>query len=87
MRSEVRFWHHDAATGQWSLKQTLRGESGAALSASGVNGYRTDDLWVSESSYVMPTTYSLAHADSPSKQERLKALPKFFDATGLQVPR
>ena len=66
VRSEVRFWQLDTS-GAWSLKQTLRGEGvDGTVSAGGVNGDRTDAIWTTTSSYTLPTTYSLAHADAPS---------------------
>ena len=35
--------------------------------------------------YTQPTTLSLAEASSPEKQEKLKALPSFFDAEWLHT--
>ena len=83
VRSENRFMRYNITSGEWSLTHTLRGEGVASISASGVNGYRTDEIWTTSSSYTMPTTYSLAHAERPTKQEKLKALPAFYDVTGL----
>jgi hypothetical protein len=85
VRSENRFWRYDRATGAWSLTHTLHGEGVGSISANGVNGDRTDDIWTTSSSYVLPTTYSLAHADSPQKEEKLKALPAFYNADGLKA--
>lgn len=83
VRSENRFWRYDKASGKWGLEQTLRGEGVTEISASGVNGDKTDDIWTTSSSYTMPTTYSIARADKPSAQEKLKALPAMYDASGL----
>jgi len=84
VRSENRFWKYDRASGKWSLQQTLRGQGVAQISASGVNGDKTDEIWTTSSSYTQPTTYSIATADKAAAQERLKALPAFFDASGLE---
>lgn len=32
----------------------------------------------------MPTTYSIAHAERPTDQEKLKALPSMYDSSSLQ---
>jgi len=82
VRSEVRFWKYGG--GKWALQSTVRGDGVASISASGVNDDKTDDIWTTTSSYIQPTTYSLAHANSPTVQEKLKALPAFYDASGLQ---
>jgi len=50
---------------------------------SAVQPQTSDAIWVTSSGYTQPTTLSLADAASPDVQEPLKALPAFFDATGL----
>lgn len=58
VRSENRFWRYDTASGAWRLEQTLRGEGVTQISASGVNGDRTDAIWTTSSSYA---PHPLAH--------------------------
>ena len=85
VRSELRFWKYDAALGRWSLTQSFRGDGFASISASGVKADSSDDIWMTSSSYIQPTTYSLASAHAPAKQEPLKALPTMYDASGCTV--
>ena len=84
MRSELRFWSFDQASGVWSLHHTIHGQGVAQISMQGVHGTRSDELFATSSSYTLPTTLSSCHAQSPSKQSPLKSLPVFFDAAGLQ---
>ena len=50
VRSELRFWRYEPPTGRWALEQSW-GEGFASISASGVQSDRTDDIWVTSSSY------------------------------------
>ena len=84
VRSELRFWSFDQASGAWSLHHTIHGQGVAQISMQGVHGTRSDELFATSSSYTLPTTLSSCHAQSPSKQSPLKSLPVFFDAAGLQ---
>lgn len=87
--TELRFWHYsaggegDGEGGSWSLERTLREEGLAQPSASSVDGDDSDAIWITSSGYVQPTTLSLANAGTPDSREPLKALPAFFDASGL----
>eukprot|EP00321_Phaeocystis_globosa_P008677 CAMPEP_0118811840 /NCGR_PEP_ID=MMETSP1162-20130426/1914_1 /TAXON_ID=33656 /ORGANISM="Phaeocystis Sp, Strain CCMP2710" /LENGTH=754 /DNA_ID=CAMNT_0006741511 /DNA_START=1 /DNA_END=2265 /DNA_ORIENTATION=- len=88
VRSEVRLWRYREK--RWVLEQTYTGGEGAglaAISASGVCPTKSDDVWLTSSSYTQPTTYALARADQPlgPSQEVLKALPDMYDARGLQT--
>ena len=88
VRSEIRLWRYRQK--QWVLEQTYTGGEGdglAAISASGVCASKSDDVWLTSSSYTKPTTYALARADKPlgTSQEQLKALPDMYDARGLQT--
>mmetsp|Transcript_35843 Transcript_35843/g.94181 ORF Transcript_35843/g.94181 Transcript_35843/m.94181 type:complete len:766 (-) Transcript_35843:77-2374(-) len=85
VRSELRFWKYDKGTRAWELRSTFKDDSLASISASGVKSDTSDDIWVTSSSYIQPTTYSLASAEAPTKQERLKALPTMYDASGCLV--
>jgi len=81
--AQLRFWRYDK--GAWLLKHTYKGEGLQAVSASGVNPELSDEIWITASGYTQPTSYSLAHASTPDKQELLKALPTFYDASGLHT--
>jgi len=88
VRSEVRLWRYRQK--RWVLEQTYTGGEGeglAAISASGVCASKSDDVWLTSSSYTKPTTYALARADKPlgTSQEQLKALPDMYDAHGLRT--
>ena len=98
VRTELRLWRYDAkkggagaGAGGWALEQTYRGVGGEAaieaIGASGVCSTESDELWLTSSSYTQPTTYSIARADAPlaSSQQRLKALPAMYDASGLHT--
>ena len=85
VRCELRFWRYDATAKAWQLKHTHRGANFSSLSASSVNGDRVDDIWMTSSSYIEPTTYSVGHADEPAKAVPIKALPAMYKAAGLVV--
>jgi len=81
--AEIRFWKYSKGT--WSLESTYKGEGLVAVSASGVNAEHSDAMWMTASGYTQPTSYSIAEAGSPKKQELLKSLPAFFNADGLKT--
>ena len=85
VRSELRFIKYDKAARTWTLTRTFRGEGFASLSASGVKADSSDEVWLTSSSYIQPTTYSLASAHTPAEQTKLKALPSMYDASGCVV--
>ena len=56
-----------------------------AVSASGVNSELSDAIWITASGYTQPTSYSIAEAATPTKQEQLKALPAFYNSDDLKT--
>ena len=81
--TELRFWRY--ADGKWALERSYTEPGLASPSASAVDASTSDDVWFTTSGYTQPTTLSIADAASPEEQEPLKALPAFFDASGLQT--
>ncbi|HTY64632.1 MAG TPA: prolyl oligopeptidase family serine peptidase [Acidobacteriota bacterium] len=71
------------ANGEWD-KKPLAGMPGfATISASGVDSEENDDYFMTVSGYLTPTT--LSYGTIGKTPEKLKELPAFFDATGLEV--
>ena len=56
---------------------------GLSPSFSAVEPQGSNALWVTSDGYTQPTTLALADAASPDVQEPLKALPAFYDASGV----
>jgi prolyl oligopeptidase len=81
----------DAAPGTPWARSPLPGAP--AIGTTGVrpvDSHTSDDVWLVTTDYLTPTTLSLAHVagpedPAPATPERLKAMPAFFDATGLEV--
>lgn len=57
----------------------------ATFSASGLDSEETDELLISTTGYLTPSTLALGDAANPAKREVLKQLPSFFNAGGLEV--
>jgi prolyl oligopeptidase len=69
--------------GGWTRK-ILPGAPGfATVSASGVDAEENDDFFMTTSGYLTPTT--LLHGTIGQTPTKLKELPAFFDAAGLEV--
>jgi prolyl oligopeptidase len=90
VKCELRFWRYTfpegAATGgKWKLERTHRGAGVEQLGARASDANSGDEIWITSTSYTSPTTYARAEASAPQKAEVLKALPSFFDASGLHV--
>jgi prolyl oligopeptidase len=67
----------------WARKP-LAGASGfATISASGVDSEENDDYFMTVSGYLTPTT--LSYGTIGKTPEKLKELPAFFNASGLEV--
>jgi len=87
VRSELRFWRYThpaaGAKGTWALERSFKGEGIGSLSVGSSNANESDEIWLTTTSYTQPTAYELATAEAPEKKERIKALPSFYDASGL----
>jgi len=81
--TQCRFWKY--ADGAFTLERELKGEVGVSPSFSAVSADDSDAIWVSSDGYTQPTTLAIADASSPEETEALKALPAFFDASGVQT--
>jgi len=81
--TECRFWRY--ADGAFSLERQLQGEVGLSPSFSAVDAKGSDAMWVTSDGYTQPTTLAIADAASPDAAEALKALPDFFDSTGVRT--
>ncbi len=65
-------------------RKPLAGTPGfATVTAGGVDSDENDDYFMTTSGYLTPTT--LLHGTIGKAPEKLKELPAFFDATGLEV--
>jgi prolyl oligopeptidase len=70
-------------SGQWKLRNVELPRA-ITLGAGAVDRDEGDDYWLTVTSFTEPTTLHLARAGS-DKREKLKSLPAFFDAKGLEV--
>jgi prolyl oligopeptidase len=70
-------------SGRWKLRNVPL-PNAITLGASAVDRDESDDYWLTVTSFTEPTTLSLAQAGG-DKREKLKSLPAFFDAKGLEV--
>ena len=69
--------------GGWT-RTTLPGAPGfATVGASGVDAQQNDDFFMTTSGYLTPTTF--LHGTVGQTPTKLKELPAFFDAAGLEV--
>ena len=68
----------------WTLRNVF-GPTASSVTLSALDRHASDDYWVNGTSFLEPSTLSLAKAGSASHAnwESLKGLPAFFDAKGL----
>jgi len=69
---------------EWSRAALPVGPELGSVSASAVDPYEDDRIWVYASGYLTPSTYSMVDLASDAVSE-LAQLPAFFDAEGLEV--
>ena len=67
----------------WSRKPLAGAPGFATVSAGGVDSDENDDYFMTTSGYLTPTT--LLHGTIGKAPQKLKELPAFFDASGLEV--
>lgn len=82
--TSLRFWKLVEGEG-FVLERQEQAPMGMAPSVSAVNAEEGDAIWMTSEGYTQPTTLAIAEASAPDEQEPLKALPSFFDATGLKA--
>ncbi len=83
VRNQVSEW--TVAEGRWS-RRAVDLPADATLAMTPVDDDESDDYFVSTSDPLTPTTLALARVGS-DRREPLKALPAFFDASGMSVDR
>ena len=69
--------------GKW-VSRSVPVPAAASIMVDAVDLDESDDYWMTVTSFVEPTTLYLATAGKPGR-EKLKSLPAFFDAKGLQT--
>jgi prolyl oligopeptidase len=69
--------------GTWKLRDVAV-PAAATIGIQAVDRDEGDEYWLTATSFVEPTTLSLATAGSDTR-EKMKSLPAFFDAKGLTV--
>ncbi len=60
----------------------------STIAVGAVNARETDDLWLTTAGFLHPSTLSVLRLDAEGRTltvEALKAMPSFFDATGMEV--
>ncbi|MDI3281958.1 prolyl oligopeptidase family serine peptidase [Polyangium sp. 15x6] len=57
----------------------------SAVSAFAYDEHDSDDYWLLESNFTVPTTLALGNATKKARAETVKKNPAFFDAAGLDV--
>ena len=72
-----------SAGGRWQAREVAV-PANASIAVSSVDRDESDAYWLTVTSFVEPTTLYLARAGTDAR-EKLKALPAFFDAVGLEV--
>ena len=55
------------------------------LRISPLDGYTTNEYWLTVRDYITPNTLYIGDVESNSQPTQIKALPEFFDASNLQV--
>jgi prolyl oligopeptidase len=75
---EARF-----SDGKWR-QRTVAVPAAASIDVSALDRDDSDDYWMTVTSFVEPTSLYLGRAGT-DKREKLKALPAFFNASGLKV--
>lgn len=82
--------HLRAEDGSWSMRP-LFAELDGALAVAAVDSDESDELWLTVTSFIEPTSLYLAdlapvrQGQDPSAPELIKSTPARFDAEGLQV--
>ncbi|MDM0019434.1 GAF domain-containing protein [Variovorax saccharolyticus] len=72
-----------SGSGPWSRSEFVGAPEIGSVHAWAVDRDASDEVWLSTTDYLRPSTLSLATVGRPP--ELLKAMPAFFDATGLVV--
>ena len=71
------------ADGKW-IKTTLEAPAFGAVYVSGVDSNESDDYFMTVTDFITPSTLYLGVAGKPGR-EKLKSLPEFFKADGLEI--
>lgn len=82
--------HHRDGSGAW-VREDLYPDLPGALSVAAVDDVDSDEIWVTATGFLDPTTLSLADlsgvlsGEGPGEPEVIKTSPPRFDAAGLEV--
>lgn len=67
--------------GEWASKPLAGVPALGALTVTAVDSDTSDDVWITATDYLTPTTLALADVSSDAAPETLKSNPQFFNAT------
>lgn len=82
-RLHVRTPPDDGSDAPWARTELTGLPALGTVGVRAVESEDSDDVWLYATDYLTPTTLSLLHVGTPAPPEPLKAMPSFFDATGL----
>ena len=82
VRNRVYVWRN--TDGKWSRTPITGLPDFGAVGVSAVDDGESDLVWLTTTDFLTPTTLSLLDV-ADGKQEKLKSLPAFFDASGLEI--
>lgn len=78
-----RIYEARARNGRWTLREVAVPPA-ASIGVSAFDRHESDAYWMTVTSFLEPTTLFLAEPGN-GRREKLKSLPAFFDAKGLEV--
>jgi len=90
VKARVVVWRF-GKDGKWTLETPSSATEGdtdqiATINVWPLDAQESNELWVQENSFLVPTTLSLApSASKPRQAEKLKSLPQMFNTSGLVV--
>jgi prolyl oligopeptidase len=70
-----------AAQGEWTRKPLAGAPTIGTVSVAPVDGDDNDNVWVTATDYLTPTTLAIADVSNDAAPETLKSNPQFFDAS------
>ncbi|NUS60190.1 MAG: S9 family peptidase [Lysobacter sp.] len=70
-----------AAQGDWTRKPLAGAPTIGTVSVAPVDGDDNDNVWVTATDYLTPTTLAIADVSNDAAPETLKSNPQFFDAS------
>ena len=83
VKTEIEVW--TPSKKGWTSKELQGVPSMGQLRISPIDGYNTNEYWLTVRDYITPNTLYIGDVESNSQPTQIKALPEFFDASNLQV--